>query len=125
MGPRLCTLHSCKTRCSPHSPVQVLIQRFVRIFIAFDAPHEILRGLVTITIDIVRATQFHLLQEPGTEQGHIRAGGHKGPETKETAGGVVLEARPRLGHKARGQPQGAGPIRKSPVAPWSKFSHWC
>lgn len=83
----------------PHSPVQVLIQRLVRILVALDAPHEILCGFVTVTVDIVRAAQFHLLPEPCTEQGRVKAGGRAGPETKENAGrvGGWLGGRPGQG----------------------------
>lgn len=56
-----------RTQGRPGSPVQVLVQRLVRVLIALNAPHEVLCGLVAITVDVVRAAQFHLLPEPGTE----------------------------------------------------------
>lgn len=56
------------------SLVQVFIQRLVGVFIALNALHEVLGGLVAVPVDIVRTAQLHLLPESGTEQGHIRTG---------------------------------------------------
>lgn len=53
----------CRTRGSPHSPVQVLVQGLVRILVALNASHEVFRGLITIVVHIVRAAQFHLLPD--------------------------------------------------------------
>lgn len=56
------------------SLVQVFIQRLIGVFIALNALHEVLGGLVAVPVDIVRTAQLHLLPESGTEQGHIRTG---------------------------------------------------
>ena len=76
-----------RTQRCPASPVQVLVQRLIRILIALDAPHEIFRGLIAIVVDVVRAAQFHLLPGSGTEQGHIRAGGQAGRRPRRMLGG--------------------------------------
>ena len=70
-----------RTRGCPGSPVQVLVQRLIRVLIALDAPHEVLCGLVAITVDVVRAAQFHLLPEPGTEDTSAPEARQWGPRT--------------------------------------------
>lgn len=44
-----------------HSPVQDLIQGFVRVFITFDPLHEIFHRLLCVAIRVVGAAQLHLL----------------------------------------------------------------
>lgn len=50
-----------------YPPVLFFIQRLIGVFIAFNAPHEVLSGFVAVPVHIVRAAQLHLLSEPGTE----------------------------------------------------------